>query len=150
MSGGALSAGPGEIGWETSMSDVSRAREFFGNDKFATEATGIVITDVGKNYARVELDLEERHYNAIGAVMGGVCFTMADFAFAIASNFDRAPCVTMGSQIMYLNGARGKHLICEARCLKDGRKSCFYELTVTDELGTEIAVVTTEGFKLVE
>jgi acyl-CoA thioesterase len=132
------------------MSDLAKAQEFFGNDRFATEAAGIVITDVGRNYAKVELDLEARHYNAIGAVMGGVYFTMADFAFAIASNHNADPCVTLSSQITYLNGTRGKHLICEAHCLKDGRKTCFYELTVEDELGTEIARITTQGYKLVK
>ena len=43
------------------MTDLERAREFFGNDKYATDATGIVITKVGERFARVELDLDERH-----------------------------------------------------------------------------------------
>ena len=129
------------------MTDLEKARAYFKNDKFATEATGIVITDVGEHYAKVELDLDERHYNAIGAVMGGVYFTMSDFAFAIASNFNSDPCVTLGSQAMFLNGARGKHLICEAKCVKNGKRTCFYEMEVTDELGTDIAKVTVEGYK---
>ena len=67
------------------MTDLEKAREYFGNDKYATEVTGLEITEVGERFARVELDLDARHYNAINAVMGGVYFTMADFAFAIAS-----------------------------------------------------------------
>ena len=131
------------------MTDLERAREYVGNDKYATEATGIVITEVGERFARVELDLDERHYNAIGAVMGGVYFTMCDFAFAIASNFDSAPCVTLGTQAVFMNQNKGTHLICEAKCIKDGRQTCFYEVNVVDDLGTEITRVTVEGYKLV-
>ena len=132
----------------TEMTDLERAREYFGNDAFATDATGIEITEVGRQYARVELDLDERHYNAIGAVMGGVYYTMADFAFAIASNFDSVPCVTLGGHITYLTAARGKHLIAEAKCIKDGKKTCCFQVSITDELGTEVAMVTLEGYKI--
>lgn len=130
------------------LSDLERARAIFQNDAYATQATGIEITEVGKCYAKVELDLEDRHRNALGACMGGVYFTMSDFAFAIASNFDQDPCVTLGSHISYLSPARGQHLIAEAKCRKDGRRTCCYEITVRDELDTEIATVITEGFKV--
>lgn len=132
------------------MTDLEKAREYFGNDKYATEVTGLEITEVGERFARVELDLDARHYNAINAVMGGVYFTMADFAFAIASNFNSVPCVTLGSQAVFMNKNKGTHLICEARCMKDGRQTCFYEVTVTDELGTQIAKVTVEGYKILK
>lgn len=130
------------------MSDLEKARAFFGKDIYASETTGIVITEVGDRYAKVELDLDERHYNALGHVMGGVYFTMSDFAFAIASNFNSDPCVTLASQIVFLNSARGRHLTAEARCLKDGRNTSFFEISITDEQGTPVAKVTTEGRKI--
>lgn len=68
------------------MKELDRIREQFAKDRYATETTGIEITEVGENFARVELELDERHYNALGNVMGGVLFTMADFAFAVATN----------------------------------------------------------------
>ena len=129
------------------MSELENAREFFKNDRYATSTTGIVITDVGERYAKVELDLDERHNNAIGAVMGGVLFTMCDFAFAVAANYNSVPCVTLGTQAIFMRKNKGTHLICEAKCIKDGRRACFYDVFVTDELGTEIAKVTVEGFK---
>ena len=130
------------------MTELEKAREFFKNDAFATDATGIEITAVGDHYARVELDLDERNYNAIGAVMGGVYFTMSDFAFAIASNRNGEACVTLGSHITYLAPAKGKHLTAETHCLRNGRRTCFYEVLIRDELGTEAAKVTIEGFKI--
>lgn len=130
------------------MTDLERAREYFQNDRYASELTGIVITEVRKQYAKVELDLDERHMNAMGAVMGGVYFTMCDFAFAVASNFDADPCVTLGSHAIFMDRNKGKHLICEAHCIRDGRHACFYEVNVTDDFDTEIARVRIEGYKV--
>ena len=30
--------------------------------------------------------------------------------------------------------------------MKDGKRVCFYEINVTDELGTEVAFVTVKGY----
>ena len=132
------------------MTDLERAREYFANDKYASEVTGIEITEVRNQYAKVELDLDERHINAMGNVMGGVYFTMCDFAFAIASNFDSDPCVTLGSHAIFMDKNRGRHLICEAHCIRDGHHACFYEVNVTDDYGTEIARVRVEGYKILK
>lgn len=132
------------------MTDLERAREYFANDQYASKLTGIEITEVRKQYAKVELDLDERHLNALGNVMGGVYFTMCDFAFAIASNFDSDPCVTLGSHAIFMDRNKGKHLICEAHCIRDGRHACFYEVNVTDDYGTEIARVRVEGYKILK
>ena len=132
------------------MTDLERAREYFANDKYASEVTGIEITEARKQYAKVELDLDERHINAMGNVMGGVYFTLCDFAFAVASNFDSDPCVTLGSHAIFMDKNKGRHLICEAHCIRDGHHACFYEVNVTDDYGTEIARVRVEGYKILK
>lgn len=124
---------------------LERARETFGRDKFATEVTGIEIVDVRENYARCELAIDDRHRNAMGAVMGGVIFTLADFCFAVAANAERLSVVSVSSNIVYLNAVRGNKLIAEAQCLKYGRKNCFFRISVTDELGTQVAEITETG-----
>ncbi len=135
---------------DAAMEDLARVREYFKDDAYATHVTGIEITEVAKRYAKVELDLDDRHRNAMGAVMGGVYFTMSDFAFAIASNFDSDPCVTLGSHITYLTPAKGQHLIAKAKCRKDGRRTCCYEVLIWDELDTEVATVIIEGYKVIK
>ena len=50
---------------------------FFEKDRFAAE-TGAVIDEIDDRYARCSLTLEAKHKNALGAVMGGVYFTLAD------------------------------------------------------------------------
>lgn len=96
------------------MTDLERAREMFSEDRYATECTGIVIEDVTPGYAKCQLKIEPRHCNALAKPMGGVIFTLADFAFAIAANFDKEVTVSQSAQINYLAVAKGSTLIAEA------------------------------------
>ena len=118
---------------------------FFEKDLFAAE-TGAVIDEIDDRYARCSLTLEAKHKNALGAVMGGVYFTLADFAFAVASNWQGDTMVSLNSQIAYLGAAKGNMLIAEAVCLKDGRTTAYYEIRIKDELGNTAAVVSTTGY----
>lgn len=127
------------------METLAQIREFFAKDRFATE-NGAVIASVGEKQAVCTLQLEDRHRNAMGAVMGGVAFMLADFAFAVASNWEKPGTVSLSSNITYLRGVKGNTLWAEAVCVKDGRSTCYYEISVTDELGTPVAAVTTTGF----
>ncbi len=130
------------------MNNLEKAKEIFTKDIYASSLTGIEIIEVDEGYAKCSLKIEDKHKNALGQVMGGVFFTMADYAFAIASNFNQAPTVTQTSQIMYLSPAKGKILYAETEKLRRGRKTCFYKINISDELGTQIAYVTTTGFIL--
>ena len=131
---------------ETVKEDVlEKVRKRFENDRFATD-NGAVIEAVGEGYARCVMSLDEHHYNAVGSVMGGAIFTLADFAFAVASNWNKKPCVSLTAQITYLGRAKGKKLIAEAEKVKEGRTTCYYLIEVADELGNKVAHVTSNGF----
>ena len=124
---------------------LEKVRKRFENDRFATD-NGAVIEAVGEGYARCVMSLDEHHYNAVGSVMGGAIFTLADFAFAVASNWNKKPCVSLTAQITYLGRAKGKKLIAEAEKVKEGRRTCYYLIEVADELGNKVAHVTSNGF----
>lgn len=124
---------------------LAQVRELFQDDRFAT-LNGAQITKIGDHFAKCELELEERHRNALGAVMGGATFTLADFAFAVASNWEKPGTVSLSSNITYLGSVKGSRLIAEAHRVKDGRTTCYYQVTVTDELGTQVAAVTVTGY----
>ena len=131
------------------MTDLEKAKQFFAADRFATEATGVEILEVGEKYAKCRLKTSGIHQTAAGQVMGGVLFTLADFTFAVAANHAAsAPTVTVSASISYLAAARGDVLFGESRLLKDGKRNCFYEISVTDEQGTLVAVVSTTGAHL--
>ncbi len=132
------------------MTQLEKAREFFKNDRYATELTGIVIEEVGENFAECSLSLNEKHLNAVGHVMGGVIFTLADFVFAVSANLEEPSTVTVSSQICYLDSVKGKKLYGKSQLLKDGRTTCFYKIDIYDELGTAVAVVTTTGMHLIK
>lgn len=133
------------------MKSLEEIREFFQNDAYATATTGIVIEEARPGYARVTLDIDARHINAADRVMGAVYYTMADFAFAVASNYNPEEGITftLTSQISFLGAAKGRKLIAEAKLLKGTRSTSFYTIDVTDELGTQIASVSSTGFKKV-
>ncbi len=118
----------------------------FEKDRFAT-CNGAVIDEIGEHYARCSLKVEENHRNAMGAVMGGVYFTLADFAFAVAANWQKMETVSLNSEIAYLGSARGDRLTAEAFCVKDGRTTCYYRIEVKDEEGRLAATVNTTGYK---
>jgi len=130
------------------MTEIDRIRETFSRDRFATEAAGITIEEAGIQYARCGMAIQPVHLNARGAVMGGAIFTLADFTAAVAANgWKETPdVVTLNSSISFLSPAKGKMLIGEANCLKDGRSTCLYEVKITDELGTFVAHAAVNGF----
>ena len=131
------------------MTDLEEARKFFANDRYATEATGIVIEEVGSHYAKCSLKIDDRHKNAVGHVMGGVVYTMADLTFAISTNFRaERPTVTNVAQISYMNSPEGDTLYSQSKLLRDGKHICFYEIRIWDSTGKEIAVVSINGFHI--
>ena len=133
---------------EEKMTDLEKAREFFNGDFYATKATGIIIEKIGDHFARCSFDITRNHQNAYGGVMGGAIFTLADYTFAVSSNFNQPQTVSITSQINFIGMAKGKKLISESRLIKDGRSTCLYEIDITDELGTKIALATFTGMKL--
>lgn len=130
------------------MSDLEKARDFFYKDLYATKLSGIQIDEVSEHYAKCTMKITENHKNAYGGVMGGAIFTLADFTFAVASNFNAPQTVSVTSQINYTGMAKGEKLIAEAKVIKDGRSTCLYEIIITDDKETQVAFVTITGMKL--
>jgi acyl-CoA thioesterase len=58
---------------------------FFRRDQFAN-SNGMTVVEVRPGFARTEMTVEPRHLNAVGILQGGALFTLADLAFAAASN----------------------------------------------------------------
>ena len=127
------------------MNTLEEVKQFFNKDRFATE-NGMVVDAIGEGYAKCSVALTERHKNAVGGVMGGVPFTLADFAYAVAANHKEPKWVSLSSQITFLGTAKGTKLIAEAVMEKSGRSTNYYQVHVTDELGNQVANVFVTGF----
>ncbi len=128
------------------MDYLEKAQKRFKSDRFATEALGAVIDALNENGAVCSITLGDRHLNGVGEVMGGAIFTLADFTFAVATNFIEDTTVTQTSQITYLGRPKGNRLIASAQKVRAGRTTCFYTVEVKDELGNDVAFVTMTGF----
>lgn len=126
--------------------NLDEAKKFFAKDLFATE-NGITLDEIGEGTACASVVLNDGHKNAQGGVMGGVIFTLADLAFAAASNNLHCPSVSQQVSINFLSGARGDKLFARARCIKDGSSTGVYAVMVTDSLGNEVALFTGTAFK---
>ena len=123
------------------------ARAFFANDRFATE-NGMSLDELDGAHSVASVTLTARHRNALGGVMGGVMFTLADFAFAALTNDRKRKTVAQQVSINYLNAPKGARLIATATYKKDGRSSCVVNVDVVDDTGRAIAQFVGTGFKL--
>ena len=131
------------------LSKLEEARELFAHDLYASELTGAVIDEIGDNYSKCSLILEDKHRNAYGGIMGGAIYTLADLAFAVASNFDKEEAtVSLSTSANFMSASKGSVLYAEAKLIKDGRRNCFYEVRVTDDLGKDIAEILFTGAHL--
>ena len=126
---------------------LEEARKMFESDHFAN-GNGAVIEEIGENTATCCLIITDSHRNAMGAVMGGASFMLADFAFAVAANHKKMEFVSLHADIAFLGSAKGGKLIAKATCVKKGKTTCLYRIDVTDDLGNLIATVTTTGYRV--
>lgn len=126
--------------------DLEWARKTFANDRFATEAAGVVIEEAGEKVCRCSMRITPVHRNAAGGVMGGAIFTLADLTFAVAANFGGRMTVSISSNISFIGPTKGEMLLSTAKCVKSGRSTCFYEVEINDDLGNKVAIVTFTGF----
>lgn len=125
--------------------NINKIENFFKDDTFAM-LLGISIDEVNENGAVCSMTLGADHYNAGGGVQGGVIYTLADFAFAVASNSRGNLTVTLDSNISYLKSAKGDKLVAKAKLISSTKHTCHYEIEVFDTNNTLVAVCYINGY----
>ena len=80
--------------------------------------------------------------------MGGVIFTLADFAFAVLANSIHLPTVAQQVSINFLGAPKGEKLFAKSTCRKSGKNSTVIIVDVTDDTGRDVAQFVGTGFKL--
>jgi phenylacetic acid degradation protein PaaD len=109
-------------------------RERMEDDAFA-KTTGVRLLTVEPGTAEAELRIEPRHLNGVGVVHGGVLFTLADFAFASASNAYGPSALAIDGHIQFhRSGLPGDMLTATARETSRSRTLGRYEVTVHNQL----------------
>lgn len=119
--------------------------ELMKKDRFAVE-NGMEIVKAQPGYAEARMSISQRHLNGYGTVMGGAIFTLADYAFAAASNAKGNATVSCNSSISFFRPPKGKFIVAKAAEVSGGRKLCTYNIDIFDEDGTLIARFTGNGY----
>lgn len=119
---------------------------YFAKDKFANDVVGITVERVEEDLAVCRLTLNDSHCNSQGAVMGGVTFTLGDYAFAVFANRHEIATVSLSASISYLGVAKGRELIATVTPIKEGRSVKTAEVAICDELGNAVAHMVMNGF----
>lgn len=114
-------------------------KKFFKNDRFA-DHVGIELLEVSEGRAKAKMKIKEHHLNGINIAHGGAIFSLADLAFAVASNSHRTVAVSINVSISYLKAAASGTLIAEAKEVSLNPKLATYEVRVTDETDDIIAI----------
>ena len=108
-------------------------------DQFAAHCN-IELVSVSPGAAVAKLRLQPHHLNGVGIVQGGAIFTLADFAFAAASNSHGTVAVAINVNISFLKAVRTGVLWAEAREMSKNFKLGAYTVEVKDEAGELIAL----------
>jgi acyl-CoA thioesterase len=123
-----------------------RLVRYIRDDKFA-KYTGIKLLEVREGYAVAELALDEHHKNGTDRVHGGVIFTLADYAFAAASNSGGCLTVGINVNISYYKSPVGKIIRAVAKEISSQKKICGCTVDVLDEDGSLIACFNGLGYR---
>lgn len=109
------------------------------NDKVST-GLGMELVEVDEGRAILSLLVEERHSNGHGICHGGITFTLADSAFAFASNSRNQSTVAQHNVISYTKPAKiGDRLTASATEVSLSGRSGIYDVKVTNSNGQVVA-----------
>ena len=108
-------------------------------DTFA-QHLGIELIDMKPGRAKVQMRVGPEHCNSVGMVHGGVLFTVADYAFAVACNSYGTLAVAVNCHIAYLRPPEGETLAAEAIEVSKSRRLGTYDVKITDGEGNLVAV----------
>ena len=113
-------------------------KEFFKGDQFAAR-NNIELLEAGNGNARAKMTLHPHHLNGLGTVHGGAIFTLADFAFAAASNSHGSVAVAINVSITFMKAGQTGTLWAEARELARNFKIGTYSVEIKDDQGDLVA-----------
>ncbi|MDQ2074634.1 hydroxyphenylacetyl-CoA thioesterase PaaI [Haloarcula sp. H-GB4] len=122
------------------MSGVAdEVREHIESDAYC-ETLGIDVVELDSGYAQTELTITEDLLNFHGTPHGGAIYSLADAAFAAASNSHGEAAVALETNISYLDAVdTGETLSATAEETHLADSTAEYEVTVTAQDGERIA-----------
>lgn len=126
-------------------SRIKKLEEILRNDRFA-ETNQIKLVSIGKGEAIAEMEVAENHLNGVNIIQGGALFTLADFAFAAASNSHGRIAVASNASISFFKGISAGKLTAKATEVSSGKTLATYSVEITSDDGSKIALFTGTAF----
>ena len=117
---------------------MEKVKQRLRNDQFAA-LSNIELLSVSPGRATARMTLHPHHLNGIGTVQGGAIFTLADFAFAAASNSHGTVAVAVNASITFMKAATTGTLWAEAKELAKNFKIGTYSVEIKDDQGDLVA-----------
>jgi acyl-CoA thioesterase len=113
---------------------------FRQRDRFAAHC-GVELVEVGPGRAVTRMTVREELLNGADTLHGGAIFTLADFAFAAASNSHGTLSLAINVSISFLKGAGlGAVLTAHAEEVAPHPRLASYTVRVTDQAGELVAL----------
>ena len=122
------------------MTDVpDETRERIESDPFC-EKLGVELAALGPGTATTELTVTDDLLNFHGTPHGGAIYSLADAAFAAASNGEGDTALAMETNVSYFEAVDvGETLTAEAERVHRRGRTASYRVGVTDGDGDEVA-----------
>jgi len=129
---------------------IRYAAEVVGRDPFAT-LLGIKVEEARDSYARVSLIIKEEYCNAATRTHGGVLFTLADQALAVAANTIGRKSLAMEVKINYFQAtSAGEKIVAAATPVDIRNRVSLWNVDLTNEKGERVAVAHGLAYHLVD
>jgi len=107
----------------------------------ASQSLGMEIVGMGPGYAKLRMKVRPDMLNGHQTCHGGFIFALADSAFAFSCNSFNLNAVAAGCSIEYLAPGRVNDVLtAEAQMQAQAGRSGVYDVTVTNQDGTRIAL----------
>jgi acyl-CoA thioesterase len=118
--------------------NTETARRIFARDRYA-ELSSIEIIEATTGYCKARMQIEDKHLNSVDVVHGGALFTLADLAFAVASNSHGQVALAINAHITYLRAVQKGVLYAVATEVDQPKKLGAYDVVISDENEQTIA-----------
>ena len=119
---------------------MKELKRFFSAEDVFARHNGIELLEVGPGWAKARMRIEPYHFNGARTVHGGAIFTLADFAFAVASNSHGTLAMGINVSISYVKAVTGGTLYAEAREQARNPKLASYAVRITDDDEAVVAI----------
>ena len=105
------------------------------------------VSEMGKGFAKVEMDIENKHLNPFGGVHGGVYSSLIDTAtyWAVYCDIEEnAGLISLDVKVDNLALVKEGHLVVEGKRIKAGKSICIADAAVIDSEGKYLAYGTSK------